>query len=126
MNEKGLLDLLKQARNNNEKYNVTGLLLYAKGNFIQVLEGEADVVDKLYEVILKDDRNTRNTIIQRKNIKERGFPQWSMGFKTFNDIPPEMIKGYSSFLIEEMTPENIEKQKNEVESLFNWFKICTR
>ena len=126
MSEQDLLDLLKQARENNEKYNVTGLLLYAKENFMQVLEGEAAIVDEIYEAILRDDRNTRNTIIQRKNIESRNFPQWSMGFKTYNDIPPKMIRGYSNFLSEKVSPEDIEKQQNGILSLLNGFKICTR
>ena len=126
MNEQDLLDLLEQARENNEKHNITGLLLYAKENFMQVLEGEAAVVDEIYEAILRDDRNTRNTIIQKKNIESRSFPQWTMGFKTYNDIPPEMIRGYSNFLSEKVSPEDIEKQQNGILSLLNGFKICTR
>jgi hypothetical protein len=125
INEHELLELLKQSRIKNKKYNLTGVLFYANENFMQILEGEVAAVDQLYEAILKDDRNTGHTIIQRKKIKERDFPQWSMGFKTLNDIPPEMIKGYSTILNKEMSTENIVKQKNEVERLFNWFKICT-
>ena len=125
MNEQNLLDLLEQSRIKNEKHNVTGLLLYAKDNFMQVLEGEEVVVDDIYQSILKDDRNTRNTIIQRESIDTRSFPQWSMGFKTASDIPPDMMKGYSDFFTATDTPISIEKQKSGVLSLLNTFKICT-
>lgn len=40
MSEDELLDLLAQSSQRNKRKGVTGLLLYAGGNFIQVLEGE--------------------------------------------------------------------------------------
>lgn len=125
MNEQNLLDLLKQSRMKNEKYNVTGLLLYASDNFMQVLEGEAAVVDDIYQSILNDDRNTQNTIIQRKNIENRSFPKWSMGFKTASDIPPDMMKGYSDFLVSKESATYPEIESSRVLNLLNSFKVCT-
>ena len=126
MSEQDLLDLLKQARVKNEQYHITGLLLYAKDNFVQVLEGDAAAVDELYKAILNDDRNTKNTLIQRKDIDARSFPQWSMGFKTEKDIPLDMRSEYSDFFNGSVISKNIEKKQLEVENLLHWFKVCTQ
>lgn len=75
-----LTALLKQARENNARLGVTGMLLYTGGDFIQVLEGAQDVVDKLYEYIGRDKRHNRITKIIRESITERAFGEWTMGF----------------------------------------------
>ena len=49
--------LLEQARPKNDKLGVTGMLLYKDGNFMQVLEGEQDVVGKLVETIERAPRH---------------------------------------------------------------------
>jgi hypothetical protein len=125
MNEKDLFALLQQSRIKNEKCNVTGLLLYAKENFMQVLEGDEVVVDDIYQSVLKDERNTRNAIIQRKNIDKRSFPKWSMGFKTIDDIPVHMMKGFSDFLMTRESVINLELENSGVLNLLNSFKVCT-
>lgn len=43
--EADLVPLLQQAREKNQRLNVTGMLLYRDGNFLQVLEGERETVD---------------------------------------------------------------------------------
>jgi hypothetical protein len=126
MSEQDLLDLLAQARDKNEKHDVTGLLLYAKENFIQVLEGEETTVDGIYQAILNDDRNTKNIVIQRRNIEERSFPQWSMGFKAVDEEILKKTLGYSEFFNKKLTQKEIVKQENEVMSLLYGFKNCTQ
>ena len=42
------IGILRSAREHNEKSGVTGMLLYRDGNFMQVLEGPAGVVDSLF------------------------------------------------------------------------------
>lgn len=67
---------------NNQKANITGILLCSGGIFFQILEGEEEVVDPLYEKILKDDRHKDIFCLKNEpNISERQFPEWSM--KTF-------------------------------------------
>ncbi|MFZ1767471.1 MAG: BLUF domain-containing protein, partial [Candidatus Nitrotoga sp.] len=74
-----LLELLKQARTNNGAKNITGMLLYSKGTFFQVLEGEEAAVENLYRTIEKDPRHKNCTLIEKLNITERAFTYWSMG-----------------------------------------------
>jgi hypothetical protein len=64
---------------NNTAKNITGLLLYANKNFMQVLEGERHVVE---ELVVKIRRNTRQNDIQvvvKIDIEAREFKQWFMG-----------------------------------------------
>ena len=46
-----LYKLLSQARVNNKLNNITGLLIYVDGVFLQVLEGPAEVVSVLLEIM---------------------------------------------------------------------------
>ena len=51
MSNEELLELLKTCRENNEKKNLTGMLLYGEGAFVQVLEGEEETVEATYDII---------------------------------------------------------------------------
>jgi len=75
-----LAELLHRARLRNAELGLTGMLLHASGSFFQVLEGEPDVVDTLYERIERDPRHTRVTRIIREPIAQRHFGAWRMGF----------------------------------------------
>jgi len=97
--EKDLNDLLSAARSNNTKTGLTGLLLYdGRGTFIQVLEGEESNIDPLYQKIKKDKRHSRVNILWRKEIEQRGFPDWKMGYKNIHDMDVSTIMGFSDFL----------------------------
>ena len=75
-----LAGILELARANNARLGLTGMLLYAEGSFFQVLEGPADLVDKLYASIERDPRHDQVTLIMREPIPRRAFDTWSMGF----------------------------------------------
>jgi hypothetical protein len=44
-----LQNILSLSRKNNQMKNVTGVLLYGNGQFIQLLEGDRDLVDKTFQ-----------------------------------------------------------------------------
>lgn len=75
-----LAGLLEQARRNNAKLGVTGILLYEGGSFIQVLEGDQDAVEALYQRVSADDRHYRVQRLRERPIKTRSFADWTMGF----------------------------------------------
>ena len=72
--------LLEHARRNNSALDVTGVLLFADETFFQVLEGNPSVVDTLYEKIALDTRHDNVLLLAKRDIEERNFGQWSMGF----------------------------------------------
>jgi len=63
-----LAELLQGARDTNAELGLTGMLLYAEGSFFQVLEGQADVVDALYDKIERDKRHDQVTLVIREPI----------------------------------------------------------
>ena len=98
MSEAGLVALLGQSRARNLRQDVTGMLLYADGSFLQVLEGQAADVDAIYGSIQRDARNTDVFLVARDAILERSFPGWSMGFANASGLSPERLPGFSRFL----------------------------
>ncbi len=85
MSKMELAELLENARTNNKKINVTGILLYLEGTFFQVLEGEEDVVKPLYELICMDPRHGQVTTIIRESIAKRTFGEWTMAYSFVSD-----------------------------------------
>lgn len=79
--EAGIDGLLADARRRNARNGITGVLLYAEGGFLQVLEGPPEALDETMARIRKDDRHKGIIEVFRCPIDERGFPQWSMGWR---------------------------------------------
>jgi hypothetical protein len=79
-NDDALRVLLARARSNNTALGVSGMLLHQTGTFLQVLEGEDSVVDRLYERISHDPRHAHVLLLTRDEIAQRNFADWSMGF----------------------------------------------
>jgi hypothetical protein len=109
-----LAELLAKARRNNHALDVTGILLYHAGSFLQVLEGDEAAVGPLYEKISRDARHHRLIVLARSQVTERGFGDWSMGFVDLSAAMAEKLEGFNAFLQEgvveaEGTPERIRK-----------------
>lgn len=71
---------------------------------MQALEGELSDIENLYQVISEDKRHSRLILIYKKPIKQRGFPDWTMGFNKIDDTDLGSIEGYTHFL-KNPTPE---------------------
>ena len=112
MNEEDLLEMLAQSRSRNEAQNITGMLLYKDGVFLQALEGNAKDVDDIYKSILLDKRNTGHYLIEEKEIIDRQFPDWSMGFEDLTNYRPDELEGYSEIFNKEKQPKEFAKYKH--------------
>ncbi|MCH1867119.1 BLUF domain-containing protein [Nocardioides sp. CFH 31398] len=93
-----LHDLMVTARARNASLDVTGMLLYAGGRFIQTLEGPGDAVDGLFERIALDPRHEQVLRTLREDVGERRFPDWSMGFDYLGDEQSLHTPGFTDFL----------------------------
>lgn len=60
-------------------WDISGLLLYNEGTFLQVLEGENDEVEKLLTKIKRDKRHNQITVLMDKPIKQRLFKNFKTG-----------------------------------------------
>jgi len=92
--------LLEKARRNNTQLEVTGMLLYQSGSFIQVLEGDRPVVEALLAKIATDKRHDRIMKIIIEPIKERDFGAWTMGFPKVTKSDMATIPGLNDFFIQ--------------------------
>ena len=81
LNQQDLDQILSTSRDNNKIAGLTGLLLFGRGSFIQVLEGEPEDIDACYERISRDTRHSALLPVLREPIKARSFGEWSMGYK---------------------------------------------
>lgn len=97
--EAELLQLLTRSRANNEAVNVSGMLLYSDGNFMQALEGEEPAVRAVHLRIAQDRRHRGLITLLQGPIPARSFQGWSMGFRNL-DVAPDVREtpGYSEFL----------------------------
>lgn len=80
-----LSKLVEEAISNNKKLEITGMLVYTNREFIQILEGEEQIVKALYKEIESDERHTSVSVFYEGEIKTRAFVNWSMGFKVMSD-----------------------------------------
>jgi len=117
MGEQDLLDLLQQSRSRNTRQQVTGMLVYRDGAFLQVLEGESADVQDIYRSIVMDNRNTGHYLIANEEITDRNFPNWSMGFKDLTKYRADQLEGYSDILVKGASPDKIAKHKDMAVSL---------
>jgi Mg2+ and Co2+ transporter CorA len=98
-NEEDLVQLLKLARANNKKVDVTGMLLFDDKNnsFFQILEGTEENIDSLFEKIQKDPRHNDIIKIIKESIFKRAFSEWSMGFRQVTAKDLNNIEGLNDF-----------------------------
>jgi hypothetical protein len=91
--EENIIRLLVQSRAYNTTKNISGILLYLQGKFIQVLEGKKSVVLALYDTIEKDPRHKKVKIVIEGSSSHRLFKDWSMGFKKLSVEEFENLTG---------------------------------
>ena len=96
LNQDELLDILTISRKNNQQRDLTGILLYGEGTFIQVLEGEEETLKQTYKDIEADDRHKNVIKMTEGESEERNFKDWAMGFKAINAAELSEFQGYTN------------------------------
>lgn len=81
----GIVDILNVCRERNPQLGITGILLYGDHKFIQLLEGNAEAIDKLAQRIKNDNRHDYFVTLMDAPIEQRFFPTWAMGCKYFGN-----------------------------------------
>ncbi len=116
-----LKSLLVNCRSRNTSIEVTGLLLYKDGNFMQLLEGEREVLETLYTKISRDPRHRGLIVLIRQTIAERSFPNWSMGFRDLRNKEVQSLPGYNQFMNTSLDSPTL-SAPSQAERLFAVFK----
>jgi len=96
-NESELSTILNVSVRNNEKNEITGMLIYKNSRFLQVLEGKKEAVLETYERISKDPRHQNIVLLLKDEIESRDFQDWSMGFKKLLDSDLENFPIYAKY-----------------------------
>jgi len=94
MNDNELIDILKVSKRNNIAANVTGMLIYSDGVFMQVIEGADDEVRKIFQKIQVDARHNNIIKLTEGSLAERNFADWSMMFPSAKAEDLENLGGY--------------------------------
>jgi hypothetical protein len=89
LDDQGLLDLLTVSRRNNAQHDVTGVLCYASGNFMQALEGDESTLMALERNLRADTRHYDVTTIVSYPIRKRVFGAWSMALSHLDKLSLE-------------------------------------
>jgi hypothetical protein len=90
--------LLSSCRRNLE-LGVTGVLVYHRGEFIQLLEGSKEAVLEVYNgFIVHDPRHTNIVLDWTRDVEHRSFADWSMGFAGVAELTAAGTPGLDEFL----------------------------
>lgn len=73
-----LSGILRQARRNNARDGITGALICRDDLYLQLLEGDSDLVEAAYARIVPDDRHLSPHLLWRGEAPARLFPAWAM------------------------------------------------
>jgi hypothetical protein len=72
--------ILDEARKRNLEEQVTGLLLFTDGKFMQYLEGPETSVLKIFDIIQKSSLHREIVEVSRQPVAVREYGDWSMAF----------------------------------------------
>ncbi|MAP54724.1 BLUF domain-containing protein [Altibacter sp.] len=98
---KDIEELFETTQRKNHSLNITGILLYLDGNFLQVLEGKKEVIGPLFDLIKEDSRHASIFVILDKSIEERTFSDYKSGFSVVkNKSDLNNLKDYLNATVE--------------------------
>lgn len=85
LSEEDLEHLFRVNKRNNTHLNISGILVYNNGNFLQILEGEKLRIQNLFRKIRQDSRHNNIIKLIDTSIEERIFDDYELGFVTVDD-----------------------------------------
>jgi hypothetical protein len=121
-----LATLLEKSQRDNALRDISGMLLFRDGNFMQLLEGEQQAVDALFKKIVLDSRHAGAIKMLNGDVEARSFPDWSMAFRNLNDASVRSLPGFSDFLNTDPGERNFFSNPTRATKLLNYFKQSMR
>ena len=112
-----LYKILVDSRLSNKLADVTGLLVYVDGTFLQVQEGEQEIVSALLEKISKDRRHKDVNVVYKIGIERRTFDAWQMAYVSPSTKELATWAGLSSTTSLESTLKTLESEPNRFPSV---------
>lgn len=72
---------IEGARARNAANDVTGVLIFAEGTYMQLLEGPSQAVEATMERVTADQRHKGVIVLMDRQVESRLFADWSMGWR---------------------------------------------
>lgn len=82
--EEQLVSILSEAREYNFTKDITGVLFFQDGLFLQIIEGKKEDLTYLYGKICRDPRHTNISTLVAQPILQRLYGNFTMGFLNSN------------------------------------------
>ena len=114
--------IVKTSEVSNKILNITGLLLYKGGNFMQLIEGDSEIVHILQIKIKDDIRHTGMITLLSENITHRNFENWSMGYQDIDSLMGNDREVIKPLIIGEFDSEIYRKNPYRALDLLKAFK----
>lgn len=124
--EQDIGKILESSVRHNKENGITGMLLYANGNFLQVLEGEAEAVGESFTRICADPRHYDIIHLISGPIADRHFSQWSMGYQHLSENYLREFPKYAPFFKFHANDEAICAKSGIALELLRQFSIDNR
>lgn len=102
LSDEEIFSLLSCYRVNNTKNEITGMLIYFDGTFVQFLEGPKSTIDPLFKKISRDKRHQDIILLTEGVSDKREFEDWSMAFKKISLSETEKLLGQKDFKKEDL------------------------
>jgi hypothetical protein len=80
-----IFEILKTSRTNNQKFGITGCLVFHNDVFVQIIEGDSKNIHNLYQNIEQDERHYDVNLLWEGHTSKRNFNDWSMAFHDLDD-----------------------------------------
>ena len=100
LSARDLEQLFHVNKRNNIELNISGILVYNNGNFLQILEGDEQKIINLFKKIRVDKRHSHIIELISSHKSERIFDDYEIGFILVNDS----------------------KKRNQLRNYLNWLK----
>lgn len=88
--------ILQKSRMNNVRDGITGALVISRKHFLQLLEGDQDLIAKAFMRIMQDSRHHDIRVISAGREQSRLFYEWSMHRIEASRIKPQILTRYTS------------------------------
>lgn len=77
-------EIMKKAKNFNGENEITGCLLFYNKGFIQISEGEKEIIKNLYSKIKQNKNHFNVNLLCTNKTHTRIFLQWNIAVKYLN------------------------------------------
>lgn len=121
IDEQQLDSLLEQSRAANGRNDITGILLYRAGRFVQFLEGPADRVEALMANIVADPRHRNVRVLLEGDAPSRQFGEWTMGYQRMTEPDSPLPEGFRS-TFDDLEGDDRDEMFRAIRELSFWFR----